>query len=182
MLKKYFILLGLIISFNSVVFAEIFETQSPIYTDGMGRMHFMGKGGYSSVRSMQMGETYSNAVNDAVNQYTKPQSEASKRVEEIKKQSQEDFEFSKNEIKKEINEIKQYKNDEPDITKVIKESPNNKASSYKSSYTSTKEPLDATYHKGYSTNIPSGVNNSKTIYTDDLGRIHFFGKANQIKE
>jgi hypothetical protein len=28
----------------------------------------------------------------------------------------------------------------------------------------------------------SGVNESKTIYTDDLGRLHFFGKANQFKD
>ena len=28
----------------------------------------------------------------------------------------------------------------------------------------------------------SGVNNSKTIYTDDLGRLHFFGKNNIIRE
>lgn len=27
-----------------------------------------------------------------------------------------------------------------------------------------------------------GVNESKTIYTDDLGRLHFFGKGNIIKE
>ena len=48
---------------------------------------------------------------------------------------------------------------------------------------SKKEGLDPSYHKGYSTNIPSaGVNDSKTIYTDDLGRLHFFGKGNVVKD
>jgi hypothetical protein len=28
----------------------------------------------------------------------------------------------------------------------------------------------------------AGVNNSKTLYTDDIGRLHFFGKGNIIKE
>ena len=28
----------------------------------------------------------------------------------------------------------------------------------------------------------SGVNDSKTIYTDDLGRLHFFGRGNLIRE
>lgn len=30
--------------------------------------------------------------------------------------------------------------------------------------------------------VPANVNDSKTIYTDDLGRLHFFGKDNIIKE
>ena len=28
----------------------------------------------------------------------------------------------------------------------------------------------------------AGVNDTKSIYTDDLGRLHFFGKANRFKE
>ena len=43
--------------------------------------------------------------------------------------------------------------------------------------------MDASAPFGYGmTNINSGVNESKTIYTDDLGRLHFFGRANQIRE
>ena len=43
--------------------------------------------------------------------------------------------------------------------------------------------LDASAQFGQGmTNLNSGVNDSKTIYTDDLGRLHFFGRANQIKE
>lgn len=171
MLKKYLLCSILLISTAIATKAETFETQSPIYTDDLGRMHFMGKGGYSNVRPMQMGEAYSNAVNDAVDKYSKPESEASKNIEKMKEEANKDFEFSKEKVKTET-----------DITKVIQESTVEKKPVLKSTYTSTKEPLDATYHKGYSTNIPSGVNDSKTIYTDDLGRLHFFGKANQIKE
>lgn len=184
MLKRY-LLSSLFVIFSTIatVNAETFETQSPIYTDGLGRMHFMGKGGYSSVRPMQMGGTYSDVVNDAVDKYSKPQSEASKNVEKMKKEAQEDFEFTKNEIKKEQSSVKEEtKNVETDITKVIKENSQLQKPAFKSSYTSTKEPLDASYHKGYNTNIPARVNDSKTIYTDDLGRLHFFGKANLIKE
>ena len=35
--------------------------------------------------------------------------------------------------------------------------------------------------KNYIDTPSSGVNASKTIYTDDLGRLHFFGKGNLIK-
>ena len=195
MSKKYFISLSIITAILlgiTSVSAETFETQSPIYTDDIGRMHFLGKGGYSSVRPMQMGEAYSNAVNEAVNKHQAVESEASRRVNEMKKQAQEDFndvekeayEFKK-QTEEQVKNVKQeVKNVETDITNVIKERPaTSTGSSFKSSYTSKKEGLDPSYHKGYSTNIPSaGVNNSKTIYTDDLGRLHFFGKANQIRE
>ena len=36
-----------------------------IYTDDIGRMHFMGKGGYSGVRNLQMQEMQAGAVNQA---------------------------------------------------------------------------------------------------------------------
>lgn len=32
------------------------------------------------------------------------------------------------------------------------------------------------------TDSSSGVNASKTLYTDEIGRLHFFGKGNLIKE
>lgn len=37
-------------------------------------------------------------------------------------------------------------------------------------------------HYDTSSDYPSGVNASKTIYTDGIGRQHFFGKANIIKK
>ena len=51
--------------------------------------------------------------------------------------------------------------------------------------------MDASSPYGYgNTNLPdrkvrdaeSGVNGSKTMYTDDIGRLHFFGKGNIIRE
>lgn len=73
---------------------------------------------------------------------------------------------------------------EKKITDVIKEPElRTPAASFKSSFSANKEPKDASSLYGFgATNIPSGVNDSKTIYTDDLGRLHFFGKANQIRE
>ena len=38
------------------------------------------------------------------------------------------------------------------------------------------------YIYGYATGGEQGVNGTKTIYTDGIGRIHFFGKKNRIKD
>lgn len=175
---------------TSIASAEVIQTQSPIYKDDIGRMHFLGKGGYSSIRPMQMGEAYSGAVNEAVDKYSNARSEleaqakqakedaqkaaeaAEKRAEQIQREVEDGFEFSTSKAK----EV------ETDITKVIKEKPVVPASSFKSSYSAQKAPMDASKYQGYSTNIPAGVNDSKTIYTDDLGRLHFFGKGNIVKE
>lgn len=56
------------------------------------------------------------------------------------------------------------------------------ASSYKSNYSYKKGDIDATGIYGYGELPVSGVNESKTIYTDDMGRLHFFGKGSEIKE
>lgn len=81
-----------------------------------------------------------------------------------------------------VNELS--KDPEMDIMDVIKEKPVVPAGSHKSSFTYEKGKMDATNFYGQGgTNIPAqGVNDSKTIYTDDLGRLHFFGKGNIIKE
>lgn len=72
---------------------------------------------------------------------------------------------------------------EMDIMDVIKEKPVVPAGSHKSSFSAEKGKMDASSFYGQGgTNIPAGVNDSKTIYTDDLGRLHFFGKGNIIKE
>lgn len=149
MSKKSFYVIGILSAFvlsAGLAFAEI---QSPIYTDGIGREHFLGRGGYSGVRRMQMNEAQANLVNDAVNEFSQ----------------------------KEETETK-------NITDVIKEKEYVPAASHKSTFSSEKGKWDASRPYGYgSTNLPtSGVNDSKTIYTDDLGRLHFFGKANQIRE
>ena len=160
MTKKSFILLAftLLISAN-LVSAEttIQQIQSPIYTDDIGRAHFLGKGGYSSVRHIDMGA----AQADAINEVSKDMQKAS------------------DEIKKTVDAV------ETDITKVIKEKNEvpvaNKA---KASYSTEDRQMDpsATFGRGATYLPSSGVNNSKTIYTDDIGRLHFFGKGNLIKD
>lgn len=145
MLKKSFYAAAFILILSSgMAFAQ---PQSPIYTDDIGRDHFLGRGGYSGVRQMQMNEAQANVVNNAVNEYSK-------------------------------------KDNEKQITDVIKEKETVPVSTHKSTYTYQKEPMDASNPYGFgNTNIPtSGVNNSKTIYTDDIGRLHFFGRANIVRE
>ena len=151
MSKKSFYVIGILSAFVLSAGLAFAEVQSPIYTDGIGREHFLGRGGYSGVRRMQMNEAQANLVNDAVNEF-------SQKEESLQK--------------------------EPNITDVIKEKEYVPAASHKSTFSSEKGKLDASRPYGYgSTNLPtSGVNDSKTIYTDDLGRLHFFGKANQIRE
>ena len=159
MLKKYLLCSILLISTAIATQAETFETQSPIYTDDLGRMHFMGKGGYSGVRQMQMGEMQAGAVNDAVEKLSKDTNEVSKQVEETIKKT------------------------ETDITNVIKEKPVVPAAAHKSTFSYQKGGMDPSNPYGFAgTTIPAGVNDSKTIYTDGLGRLHFFGKGNQIKD
>lgn len=38
------------------------------------------------------------------------------------------------------------------------------------------------YVYGYATGGKQGVNDTKTMYTDGIGRIHFFGKKNKVSE
>lgn len=160
MTKKSFILLAftLLISANLVSAETIIQQiQSPIYTDDIGRAHFLGKGGYSSVRHIDMGA----AQADAINEVSKDMQKAS------------------DEIKKTVDAV------ETDITKVIKEKNEvpvaNKA---KASFSTEDRQMDpsATFGRGATYLPSSGVNNSKTIYTDDIGRLHFFGKGNLIKD
>ena len=159
MTKKSFILLAftLLISAN-LVSAEttIQQIQSPIYTDDIGRAHFLGKGGYSSVRHIDMGA----AQADAINEVSKDMQKAS------------------DEIKKTVDAV------ETDITKVIKEKNEVPvANKSKASFSTEDRQMDpsATFGRGATYLPSSGVNNSKTIYTDDIGRLHFFGKGNLIR-
>lgn len=166
-MKKISIILGILCLMLGVngVFAEI---QSPIYTDEIGRSHFLGRGGYSTVRQINMQGMEANAVNDAINCHS---NKMTKEVENVE-----------NEIVKDIEEAK--KGLETDITSVLKENTTVPVSSKgKATFTPEKRKLDASAPFGHGmTNLNSGVNESKTIYTDDLGRLHFFGRANQIKE
>ena len=162
MSKKYFLLLAIsmVISIGAA-FADtsIQQIQSPIYTDDIGRSHFLGRGGYSAVRTTQMNQVQTDFVNDAVNDFSNRKPD--KAVENDKSSA------------------------ETNITDVIKERKDVPVSSKtKATFSSVESKMDpsASFGKG-ATYIPSsGVNESKTIYTDDLGRLHFFGKGNIIKE
>lgn len=160
MSKKYILLFGLALFVStSIAMAEstIQQIQSPIYTDDIGRSHFLGKGGYSSVRHIDMGAAQADAIN-----------EVSRDMQRIEKET-------KNTIQ----------NTETDITNVIKERTNVPVSSKtKASFTTEERKMDpsASFGKGATYLPSSGVNESKTIYTDELGRLHFFGKGNLIKE
>ena len=162
MSKKCFLLLAIVmIGISSAAIAEtsIQQIQSPIYTDDIGRSHFLGRGGYSAVRHTQMNQVQADFVNDAVN----------------------DFSNKKQSAQADSNK----KTDEPNITDVIKERKDIPVSSKtKASFSSEGSKMDpsATFGKGATYLPTSGVNESKTIYTDDLGRLHFFGKGNLIKE
>ena len=159
MTKKFFILLALVMVSTSSVFAEttIQQIQSPIYTDDIGRAHFLGKGGYSSVRHIDMGAAQADAIN-----------EVSRDLQKVS-----------DETKNTINTV------ENDITNVIKERKDIPVSNKtRASFTTEDRQMDpsATFGKGATYLPSSGVNKSKTMYTDDIGRLHFFGKGNLIKE
>ena len=144
---------------TTAVFAEttIQQIQSPIYTDDIGRAHFLGKGGYSSVRHIDMGAAQADAIN-----------EVSKDMQQVS-----------NEAKNTIETV------ETDITNVIKERNDVPVSNKtKASFTTEDRQMDpsATFGHGATYLPSSGVNKSKTMYTDDIGRLHFFGKGNLIKE
>ena len=165
MLRKTCLLslaIAMTISVNSV-FADtvIQQIQSPIYTDDIGRSHFLGKGGYSSVRKLDMGAAYNGAINEAANDIRKTEKEVRENLDSVK------------------NSV------ETDITTVIKERTDVPVSAKtKASFTSEERKMDPSASFGHGgTYLPSsGVNKSKTMYTDEIGRLHFFGKGNLIKE
>ena len=160
MSKKYLTILSVLIVTSNVAFADV---QSPIYTDDIGRAHFLGRGGYSTVRQMNMQGIEAGAINDATIKYSQ----------------------KKQEVKNDVDDAVNYvQTTEKNITDVIKERTDVPvSSSKKATFSSEQRKMDASAPYGYGmTNIDAGVNESKTIYKDNLGRLHFFGKANLIKE
>ncbi len=115
--------------------------QNPVYTDDIGRSHFLSRGGYSRVRKVQNGQAYNDAINDVSEKFNK-EAKSEKNVSNVIGAPEEDY-FS--------------------------------FGSTSSYYEKVKNNYDT------SSDYPSGVNASKTIYTDGIGRQHFFGKANLIK-
>ena len=173
MLKKSFIILSLIgvmVISGNVVQAEpsVQMIQSPIYTDDIGRSHFLGKGGYSSVRQTQMNQAQSDFVNDAVNSYSNVNRKIETKVEETMKT----IDQKKERVESDITNVIQEKKEIPVTAKT------------KASFNAEQRLMDASASFGQgATNLPgSNLNKSKTLYTDDIGRLHFFGKGNIVKE
>ena len=177
-MQKHFIftlMLSLAIS-TTIASAEVIQTQSPIYTDDIGRSHFLGRGGYSSVRHVQMGEAMNSAINSVQYKNAQYQNQKEDIINEVEEKIDDVQSFTSREAEK-------ARNVDFDITNVIKEKPVTPVSNYKSTMSFEKGKMDASLHGGMGgTELPSGVNESKTIYKDDLGRLHFFGKANIIRE
>ena len=119
MSKKYLIVFTLAtILTTGVAMADttIYQTQSPIYTDDIGRSHFLGRGGYSSVRHIDMGAAQADAIN-----------EVSRDMQRVQK-----------EVKETVNEV------ETDITNVIKERTDVPVSSRtRASFTAEDRKMDA---------------------------------------
>ncbi len=169
MTKKILLIFGLISTISCVYAAE-----STIYTDDIGRMHFMGKeAGYSGMPAMRGQQAQTKMINETAKEFSKEQQqEFSRQKEELSRQQ-----------KEVIQEQQNYTNKtQRNILDVIEESKGTTPKSqHKSVYTGEKEALDASNPYGYSTNIKNGVNDAKTIYTDDIGRLHFFGKDSKVK-
>ncbi len=81
-----------------------------------------------------------------------------------------------------VNDLSNQKDAEIDIMDVIKEKPVVPAGTHKSSYSATTKGQKDPSGFGGTYLHESGVNDSKTIYKDDIGRLHFFGKGNVTKE
>lgn len=160
MSKKYIILFAVFTFFTTGISnaeTTIQQIQSPIYTDDIGRSHFLGRGGYSSVRHIDMGAAQADAINEVSR----------------------DMQRTEKEVKQTVNSV------ETDITSVIKERTDVPVSTKtKATFTTNDRQMDpsASFGKGATYLPSSGVNESKTIYTDEIGRLHFFGKGNLIKE
>ena len=138
MCKKLFISLSVLSALAITTGISYANTQSPIYTDQIGREHFIGGGGYSSIRHLQNGQAYSDAV-DSVSDRTEYDSQ---------------------------------KEPETDAEKNVSNVLNSR----------NLGSGDKSYDYNPYTGADSGVNQTKSIYTDGLGRLHFFGKKNIIRE
>ena len=192
MTKKSFITLGLLTLMScsvSSVFAD-----DVIYTDDLGRMHFLGRGGYSSVRKIQMDEAQAGVVNDAVNKYSAPEenvfrpldAESSNEVPaSVQKESipPADLDTQPAEvIQKEAlppagAQVQPPAEDAaPALRDVIKEKPTVNNAKHKSSFTFKKGTMDASNPYSYgSTNIPDKTRYEKDKEDFEAQKARFFG-------
>ncbi len=108
--------------------------------------------GFAGYNNYSNGAASSSAINAPVKQF--------KETVESSKSEKHNYEFEKK---------------VSNVARDHDEAPN---AGYKTNYTYIEK--DMSDFNPY-TGADSGVNDSKSIYTDDLGRIHFFGKGSQFR-
>lgn len=160
--KKFFVALGLI-AFTSAFMAQAMA-EPTIYTDGIGRLHFLGKDP-GSARRLDPAEANKYA-NPAQMEFTNTIFKGGETTETVTTQTVSD-------------------NSEVTSTSETKVSTKRENKS-KGAFTFNKGSMDASdpYTFG-NTNLTTpaptvqSTSNAKKIYTDELGREHFFGKTNK---
>ena len=178
MMKKYFIALGLIVAASCSIASAFAE--DVIYTDELGRMHFLGRGGYSSVRKIQMDEAQAGVVNDAVNKYSAPQESVFKPLEtESQKEVPASLQTEPAKAEEAVPQVQPASTDEPvpELRDVIKEKTTAPAAKHKSSFTFKKGTMDASNPYSYgSTNIPDKTRYEKDKEDFEAQKARFFGE------
>ncbi len=177
MSKKSFIIFGLVAMMScsiSSVFAE-----DVIYTDDLGRMHFLGRGGYSSVRKIQMDEAQAGVVNDAVNKYSAPEEESVFKPLDSDSSGEVPAAVQQKEpVSPADAQVQPPATEEASALRdVIKEKQTVNKSSHKSSFTFKKGTMDASNPYSYgSTNIPDKTRYEKDKEDFETQKARFFGE------
>lgn len=145
----------MLLSFLAIGFAtttSIVMAHSTIYVDEIGRLHFLGKDpGSKANYAQEIGNFDNPEQKELTNIIYKNPNQTTKEEQPVN------------------NELNR-KNDTDNSAK------GNKS---KSTYTYKKGSIDPSNPYSYgNTNIDAGVNESKSIYTDEIGRQHFLGKDN----
>lgn len=187
MSKKSLMILGLL-AVASCSMSAVFAADA-IYTDDLGRMHFLGRGGYSSVRKIQMDEAQAGVVNDAVNKYSAPSeesvfkpldSESSKEVPAAIQQKEEAVPPADAQIQP---PVKEEATAAPALRDAIQEKQTVNKAKHKSSFTFKKGTMDASNPYSYgSTNIPDKTRYEKDKEDFEAQKARFFGEPGMYRE
>lgn len=152
-MKRFLLLSFLLIGF--VATTGIVMAHSTIYVDEIGRLHFLGKDpGSKANYAQEIGNFDNPSQKDLTNIIYKNPEQTTKDEQPVN------------------NEVNKKNNTDNSI----------KESKAKSTYTYKKGSIDPSNPYSYgNTNIDAGVNETKSIYTDEIGRQHFLGKDNVKK-
>ena len=189
MSKKTFVILGLLAIISgsvSAVFAE-----DVIYTDELGRMHFLGRGGYSSVRKIQMDEVQAGVVNDAVNKYSVPEKPVFKPLDEdsnevpasVQQDTVQPQNIESDAMPQPQAQPAAAEKSTPELRDVIEEKPTVNKTKHKSSFTFKKGTMDASNPYNYgSTNIPDKTRYEKDKADFEAQKARYFGTPAENSE